>query len=94
MRYLALVLAVVGAASVAHAQNATPDIKGTWTGKGKVLVFGSNVHNPGTQTMAEAPRVRDIEMTDVVEGQDRLRQVILGRRQDRRAVRLGDLFGQ
>jgi hypothetical protein len=70
MRYLALVLAVVGTASVAQAQDAPPDIKGTWTGKGKVLVFGSNVHNPGTQTMAEAPRVRDIEMTDVVEGQD------------------------
>jgi hypothetical protein len=70
MRYLALVLAVVGTASVAQAQDTPPDIKGTWIGKGKVLVFGSNVHNPGAQTMAEAPRVRDIEMTDVVEGQD------------------------
>ena len=72
MRYLALalVLAVVGAATVARAQDAIPDIKGTWSGKGKVLVFGNNVHNPGTQTMAEAPRMRDIEMTDVVEGQD------------------------
>jgi hypothetical protein len=72
MRYLALalVLAVTGAATVAHSQDAIPDIKGTWTGKGKVLVYGNNVHNPGAQTMAEAPRVRDIEMTDVVEGQD------------------------
>jgi hypothetical protein len=70
MRYCALVLAVVGAATAARAQDAIPDIKGTWSGKGKVAVFGSNVHNPGTQTAAEAPRVRDIEMTDVVEGQD------------------------
>jgi hypothetical protein len=72
MRYLALalVLAVTGAATVAHSQDAIPDIKGTWTGKGKVLVYGNNVHNPGAQTMAEPPRVREIEMTDVVEGQD------------------------
>jgi hypothetical protein len=72
MRYFALVLAVVGAATAARAQdaNAIPDIKGTWSGKGKVVVFGNNVHNPGSQTMAEAPRIRDIEMTDVVEGQD------------------------
>jgi hypothetical protein len=72
MRYLALalVLAVTGAATVAHSQDAIPDIKGTWTGKGKVLVYGNNVHKPGAQTMAEPPRVREIEMTDVVEGQD------------------------
>ena len=70
MRYLALVLAVIVAATAARAQDAIPDIKGTWSGKGKVLVFGNNAHNPGAQTMAEAPRMRDIEMTDVVEGQD------------------------
>ena len=70
MRYLALMLAVIGAATMARAQDAIPDIKGTWTGKGKVLVYGNNVHNPGAQTAAEPPRVRDIEMTDVVEGQD------------------------
>jgi hypothetical protein len=72
MRYfaMALVLAVTGAATAAHSADAIPDIKGTWTGKGKVLVYGNNVHNPGSQTMAEPPRVRDIEMTDVVEGQE------------------------
>jgi hypothetical protein len=72
MRYLALalVLAVTGAATVARSEDAIPDIKGTWTGKGKVLVYGNNAHNPGAQTMAEPPRVRDIEMTDVVEGQE------------------------
>jgi hypothetical protein len=72
MRYfaMALVLAVTGAATAAQSADAIPDIKGTWTGKGKVLVYGNNVHNPGSQTMAEPPRVRDIEMTDVVEGQE------------------------
>ena len=71
MRYLVLILAaLVGAATTARAQDAIPDIKGTWLGKGKVLVFGNNMHNPGAMTMSEPPRVRDIEMTDVVEGQD------------------------
>jgi hypothetical protein len=60
----------IGAATMARAQDAIPDIKGTWSGKGKVLVFGNNMHNPGAQTMSEPPRLRDIEMTDVVEGQD------------------------
>jgi hypothetical protein len=71
MRCLVLVLAaLIGAATMARAQDAVPDIKGTWSGKGKVLVFGNNMHNPGAQTMSEPPRLRDIEMTDVVEGQD------------------------
>jgi hypothetical protein len=71
MRCLVLVLAaLIGAATMARAQDAIPDIKGTWSGKGKVLVFGNNMHNPGAQTMSEPPRLRDIEMTDVVEGQD------------------------
>jgi hypothetical protein len=71
MRHLVLVLAaLVGLATTARAQDAIPDIKGTWSGKGKVLVFGNNMHNPGTMTMSEPPRMRDIEMTDVVEGQD------------------------
>ena len=44
MRYLALalVLAVTGTATVARSEDAIPDIKGTWTGKGKVLVYGDN----------------------------------------------------
>ena len=71
MRYIVLVLAaLIGAATTAQAQDAIPDIKGTWSGKGRVLVFGDNMHNPGAQTMTEPPRIRDIEMTDVVEGQD------------------------
>jgi hypothetical protein len=71
MRCLVLVLAaLIGAATTARAQDAIPDIKGTWSGKGKVLVFGNNMHNPGAQTMSEAPRLRNIGMTDVVEGQD------------------------
>ena len=68
---LALVGATLGAAATsAHAQRAAPDLKGTWTGKGKVAVLGSGDHHPGTQTPTDAARVRELETTHVVEGQD------------------------
>ena len=71
MRYLVFALALVGAAATsARAQDAIPDLKGTWSGKGKSIVFGTNPHHPGAQTAADPPRVRDIEATYVVEGQD------------------------
>jgi len=46
------------------------DSKGTWSGKGKTIVFGNNRYHPGSQTTTSPPRVRDIEATHVVEGQD------------------------
>jgi hypothetical protein len=69
MRCVVVALAFLGTAA-ASAQNAIPDLKGTWTGKGKSIVFGTHAHHPGTQTPADPPRVRDIEATYVVEGQD------------------------
>ena len=55
----------------AEAQDAVPDLKGTWTGKGKSVVFGSHAYHPGkAAAMSGPPRVRDIEVTYVVEGQD------------------------
>src|SRR5712675_1093708 len=71
MKHLVFALALLGATVMgAHAQTAIPDLKGTWTGKGKSIVFGTHAHHPGTQTPADPPRVRDIEATYVVEGQD------------------------
>jgi hypothetical protein len=71
MKCLLLVLALLGViATTAGAQDAIPDLKGTWTGKGKSIVFGTHTHHPGTQTAADPPRVRDIEATHTVEGQD------------------------
>ena len=35
------------AATAAHAQKAIPDLKGTWTGKGKSIVFGTNPASSG-----------------------------------------------
>jgi hypothetical protein len=50
--------------------DAIPDLKGTWTGKGKTIVFGSNPHHPGPHTLADVPRVRDVEVTFTTEGQE------------------------
>jgi hypothetical protein len=62
MRRLVLALVVLCTAAIStQAQNAIPDLKGTWSGKGKALVFGTNPHHPGSQTATDAPRVRDIE---------------------------------
>jgi len=71
MRYLVFALALLGAAATsARAQDAIPDLKGTWSGKGKSIVFGSHSHHPGSQTAADPPRVRDIEATYIVDGQE------------------------
>jgi hypothetical protein len=71
MKRLVFVLALLSAtATTAGAQDAIPDLKGTWSGKGKSIVLGNNPHHPGTQTAADASRVRDIEATHTVEGQD------------------------
>ena len=71
MRGLVFALALLGAATTAaSAQDAIPDLKGTWTGKGKAMVIGNNPHHPGSQTAADPPRLRDIEATHVVEGQE------------------------
>jgi len=71
MRGIIFALALLGiAATAASAQDAIPDLKGTWTGKGKAMVIGNNPHHPGSQTAADPPRLRDIEATHVVEGQE------------------------
>jgi hypothetical protein len=71
MRGLVFALALlVAAATAARAQDAIPDLKGTWSGKGKSIVFGTNPHHPGSQTATDPPRVRDIEATYIVEGQE------------------------
>jgi hypothetical protein len=71
MRCLVFALALLAAAATsARAQDAIPDLKGSWSGKGKSIVFGSHPHHPGSQTAADPPRVRDIEATYIVEGQE------------------------
>jgi hypothetical protein len=69
MRYLAFALVLVGMATAARAQDAIPDLKGTWSGKGQSIVFGHNPHHPGSQAVTSPPRVRDFDFTFVVDGQ-------------------------
>jgi hypothetical protein len=70
MKALALGLALAGLAAAAQAQDGIPDLKGTWSGKGKSVVFGNNQYNPGNQTSADPPRIRDIEVIYIIDGQD------------------------
>lgn len=70
MKHLVLTLALLGSViSVASSEELIPDLRGTWTGKGKAIVFGNDAHHPGSQTSDDPPRVRDIAATHVVEGQ-------------------------
>jgi hypothetical protein len=68
-RLILALLMLSATAAVASAQSPVPDLRGTWSGKGKVIVFGANPHHPDGPTAA-GPRVREIEATHVVEGQD------------------------
>ena len=64
-------LALVCTLTAAHAQDTIPDLKGSWSGKGKSIVFGNNPHHPGSRSaVASPPRVRGFEFTFVVDGQD------------------------
>ena len=68
MRILIAAL-LVGASSLALAQDA-PDLVGTWTGPFRTVIYGHNPHHPGTETVANPPRVREITFTLEFEGQD------------------------
>jgi len=61
---LALVLVMT---PVAAAQDAIPQLKGTWKGTGKILLFGTTEHLSGSPQNAV---VRDLEVTHTVTGQD------------------------
>ena len=59
MRCFVFALALLGTTvSVARAQDAIPNLKGTWSGKGKTIVFGTNPYHPGSQTGLSAERAR------------------------------------
>src|SRR5215207_3641635 len=71
MQYVVLALVFLSAATTGvRSQEAIPDLKGTWSGKGKSVVIGNNPHHAGSQSATQPPRVRDIEATHIVEGQD------------------------
>src|SRR3954471_19822534 len=56
--------------AAAEAQTAPPDIKGTWRGARKAVVYGTNTHHPGMPADPAAARIRDIDVTYVIAGQE------------------------
>jgi hypothetical protein len=69
MKYVAVALALMLGAVTAQAQT-YPDLKGTWTGKGKSVVYGTNPHHPGAAPNETTPRLREFDFTMEVTGQD------------------------
>jgi hypothetical protein len=55
------------ATGAAAAQDAIPSLKGTWSGTGKILLFGTTEHLSGSPLSAV---VRDLTVTHTVLGQD------------------------
>lgn len=47
-----------------------PDLKGTWSGPWKSVVYGNNPHHPGHETHANPPRIREITFTFEIQGTD------------------------
>jgi len=74
MRMSAAVLTIVLGCGLTGAQaedaSALPDLKGEWSGPFRTVIFGHNPHHPGSETVAEPPRVREIVFTMAFEGQD------------------------
>ena len=70
MKYFVVSLALLTASVSAVSAQTVPDLKGNWVGKGKAVVYGTNKHHPGSQKPTDPARVREIEATHVVEGQD------------------------
>jgi hypothetical protein len=69
-RLMIAAAAMLATTTVALAQaQPTPDLKGTWSGKWRTVILGSNQHHPPSGP-ADLPRVREITFTLEVEGQD------------------------
>lgn len=64
-----LAVATVLAATAASAQS-MPDLKGTWSGPFRTVIWGQNIHHPDPGGAATTPRVREIAYTIEIEGQD------------------------
>jgi hypothetical protein len=64
-----LALAALTAASTAIAQNAIPDLRGTWKGESESIVLGGgNAHH--TVTSASEPELRSVAFTLAIDKQD------------------------
>ena len=70
MRIVLAAFLVIGISTAAGAQSAAPDLKGIWVGKFKSVVYGNNSHHPGSQAVLDPPRVREIQFSFEITGED------------------------
>jgi len=56
--------------SRAAEQPPVPNMVGAWTGTSETVVFGHGGHYPGSKTIKDKPRLREVTYTLTVEGQD------------------------
>jgi len=54
----------------ANAQETVPDMTGRWVGTAKSVVIGETRFHPGDEAQVAQPRVRDLEWTMDITGQD------------------------
>jgi hypothetical protein len=54
----------------AGAQDAVPDLTGKWTGTARAVIFGTNVHHPGKETITDPPRIESVAFTYELDRQD------------------------
>jgi hypothetical protein len=61
---------LLAAAGSAAAQDAIPNLKGSWTATTKAIVLGTSGHHLGSETPDQPPRIREVAFTFNVEGQE------------------------
>ncbi len=47
-----------------------PDLRGPWAGPWKSVVYGNNPHHPGSNSLADPPRIREITFTFEIQGSE------------------------
>lgn len=70
MKLLRITAVSVLATAVPALAQTMPDLKGTWTGPWKSVVYGNNSHHPGPETLANPPRIREITFTFEIQGSE------------------------
>jgi hypothetical protein len=68
MSKYAWIVVLMALASPARADNAVPDLLGTWKGESQSIVLGGTPHHPGQQ--ADQPRLTSVAFTLVIDKQD------------------------
>ena len=68
MSKYAWIVVLVALAAPAAADNAVPDLRGTWTGESESIVLGATPHHTKQQT--DEPRLTSVAFTLVIDKQD------------------------